>query len=116
MSNHMEIANTIRKQIMAGDFWTLAACGARDYIAYPAGQKWVGLGGFDSDLGGLRFRVTITSPRTRHEVFVTLAGDDTYRVALCKITRGKAELKVIEEHDDIYCDQLAECVYSCCNK
>jgi hypothetical protein len=116
ITDHFEIARTIRGQIMAGDRWALAACGARDYMAFPAGQEWIAPKSQPGDLGGLKFRVTITSSRIHNQVIITLADDDTYRVALIKVKRGSYEIELIEEHTGIYCDMLADTVYHMCNK
>ena len=103
-----EVAHTILAQLRAdGPLGVLAACGARDFLA------------LDSDsygLGGLDFRVTITSPRTRHHVRVLLAADDTYTVLRLKVKRGSYEVEEEERHEGVYADQLAAVVYGTCNK
>ena len=100
------IAGTIRRQIMTGDFWCLAACGARDYVA---------LDETDERRGGLMFRVTITA-RKFHKVIIELTHMDEYRVKLVKIARPSYAVETVEEHDGVYCDMLADIVYSMCNK
>lgn len=100
------IAGTIRRQIMAGDFWCLAACGARDYVALDRN---------DDRRGGLMFRVTIT-PRKFHKVIIELTHLDEYRVRLVKITRPSYAVTTVQERGGVYCDNLADIVYNMCNK
>jgi hypothetical protein len=106
MSNQQQIAKTIRDQIKAADFWCLAACGARDLIALDA---------TDERRGGLKFRVTITSPQTKHYIIIELTHMDEYKVQRIKIKRGTYEV-IVEEETTCYCDNLAEVLYRMCNK
>ena len=106
MTETQQIANTIRSQIKAADFWCLAACGARDYIALDANED---------RRGGLMFRVTITSPRTHHKIIIELTHLDEYKVQRVKIKRVTYEV-IIEEETTCYCDNLAAVVYGFCNK
>lgn len=106
MTETQQIAITIRNQIMAADRWCLAACGARLYAALDANKD---------RRGGLRFRVTITSPSTHHLIFIELTHMDEYKVQRIKIKRGSYE-RIIEEETTCYCENLAEVVYGFCNK
>lgn len=49
-------------------------------------------------------------------VLVNLDPSDTYTVRLVRKERNTHRLITIEEHSDIYCDQLGETVYHLCNK
>ncbi len=104
-TENLTIANTIRRQIMAGDYWCLAACGAREYVALDEN---------DERQGGLMFRVTVT-PRKFHKIIVELTHSDEYLVKLIKIQRPSYTATTVEEHG-CFCDNLAEVVYSMCNK
>ena len=103
----MQIASTIRQQIMAGDRWCLAACGARDYVSLTPES-------FDDCVGGLMFRVTI-SRGLFHKIIVVLTGRDDYRVTLWGGKRTAVKGSEIETVT-CYCDDLADVVYSLCNK
>jgi len=104
-NENLATAKTIRQQIMTGDFWCLAACGARDYVILDAD---------DNRRGGLMFRVTI-KPRTFHKIIIELTHMDLYLVKLVKIKRDYS-VETVEECDGVYCDMLAEIVYHMCNK
>lgn len=104
MSDKTQVAKTILCQIRTGDKWALAACGARDYVA---------------DENGVTFRVSITSARVRHYITITLTPADTYTVERIYLpSRGKqANRRIVEETvEGVYCDNLAEIVYSLCHK
>lgn len=105
-NERIQIADTIRQQIKAADIWCLPACGARDLATLDANEE---------RRGGLRFRVTITSPSTHHIIFIELTHMDEYRVQRVKIKRGSHE-RIIEEEETCYCDNLAAIVYGMCNK
>jgi hypothetical protein len=106
MTNEQQIATTIRDQIKAADLWCLGACGARDFVA---------LNQTDDRRGGLKFRVTITSPQTKHYINIELTQMDEYQVQRIKIKRGTYEV-IIEEDTTCYCDNLAAIIYGMCNK
>ena len=106
MTETQQIANTIRDQIKTADRWCLPACGARDLLALDATED---------RRGGLKFRVTITSPRTKHYIVIELTHLDEYLVKRIKIKRGTYEI-IIEEEETCYCDTLAATVYGMCNK
>ena len=77
---------------------TKMACGARAPVAYGVGDV------------GLCFKV---GGRMRW-VEVELDPSDTYT---CRLVRmSGATRHVTEEHTDIYCDVLSECVYHMVNK
>lgn len=105
-AERMQIANTIRRQIMAADYWCLAACGTRDFMALNANED---------HRGGLQFRVTITSPRTHHKIIIELTHADEYLVKRIKIKWGSHEV-IIEEETTCCYDNLAAVVYGFCNK
>ena len=93
----LQIANIIRQQIGVG---TLMAVGARDLIALDEnnGQR-----------GGLRFTVN----RTRlTRIDVRLAWNDTYTVEFVKINARTHEARVVDSRDGVYCDNLADVVYT----
>lgn len=90
----MEVATTIWGQISQNTKW---ACGAQ----FPTGSE-----------NSLTFTVRI-KPGVRHKVEVVLDPSDTYTVRLHQI-RG-ASSRVVEEHSDVYCDELSELVYRMCN-
>jgi len=53
--------------------------------------------------------------RAKRKLRITLTGMDDYDIEL--ITWDKDyNVKVIESHDGIYCDQLSEVIYHMCNK
>jgi len=87
-----ETANATWNQISVA---TKMACGARE-VAY--------------DSTGLRFKV---GGRQRW-IEIELDASDTYTVRLVRV--HKYERIVVEEHSDVYADQLSECVYHACNK
>ena len=105
-TEQQQIALTIREQIKAADFWCLPACGARD-LKY--------LDATEDRRGGLQFRVTITSPQTKHYIIIELTHMDEYKVQRVKIKRGTYEV-IVEEETECYCDNLAATVYGMCNK
>ncbi|MHC4296496.1 MAG: hypothetical protein ACYS7Y_04285 [Planctomycetota bacterium] len=102
--NQRHIAQTIIAQIKAADYWCLAACGARDYIALDENED---------RRGGVMFRVTI-NPRLFHKVIVELTHMDEYKVTLWGGKRQALKGAVVEEVE-CFCDNLAEVVYTLCN-
>jgi hypothetical protein len=100
------IAATIHDQIKAADKWCLMACGARDLAAMAR---------TDARQGGLRFRVTITGPQTKHYIVVELTHQDEYKVQRVRVKRGTHEI-IVEREAFCYCDNLAEVIYGMCNK
>ena len=98
---NLAIANTILKQIKAADKWALAACGFRQPVATE---------------NGVQFRVSITSPSTKHYIKITLDPSDTYTVERIKVKRGSYEIINEAEISGVYCDQLASVVYNFCHK
>ena len=105
MTKNLTIAQNICDQIIASNHWCLAACGAREYVALDANAE---------RQGGLMFRVTITA-RKFHKIIIELTHGDEYLVKLIKIQRPSYTVITIEEHGCL-CDNLAEVVYSMCNK
>jgi len=104
MNEQIQIAQTIRDQIRAGDKWCLAACGARDYVALDANED---------RRGGIMFRVTI-KPRLFHKIIIELTHMDEYMVILWGGKRLCIEGEKIESHLTC-CENLAETVYELCN-
>ena len=96
-SETLEIANIIRQQIGIG---TLMAIGARDLIALDEN---------DGQRGGLRFTVN----RTRlTRIDVRLRWNDTYTVEYVKISARTHQARVVDSRDEVYCDVLADVVYT----
>jgi hypothetical protein len=81
------------------------ACGARDLTAMVR---------TNDSRGGLKFRVTITGPQTKHYILIELTYNDEYRVKRIKIKRGTCET-IVEKETMCHCDNLAEVVYESCN-
>jgi hypothetical protein len=109
--NQVQIAATIHDQIKAADKWCFMACGARDLTAMVR---------TNDSRGGLKFRVTITGPQTKHYILIELTYNDEYRVKRIKIKikRGTCEtvvVVVVERETMCHCDNLAEVVYESCN-
>lgn len=101
----LEVANTIKKQIMAGDYWALARWGANQYIGYSEGND-----GFNGAyiLGGLGFKIRTPKYPRGVRVTIYLNGMDTYDIRICRINgTNLTELDFVE---NIYCDQLAEVI------
>lgn len=99
------IAETVLQQIKMGDKWCLAACGARDYVALDENED---------RRGGIMFRVT-TRRRVFHKIIVELTHMDEYKVTLWGGKRKAIDGAVVEE-TECWCENLAEVVYSLCNK
>lgn len=100
------VARTIRQQLTYdGPFGAMACIAARD---------WQAIGPDDTSQGGLRFRVSIRKPKTRHWIVVTLQWTDTYRVRLLRLKRGASTLDVLLDTDEsdiqVYCDELKDTV------
>lgn len=106
MTDSQRIAQTILKQIKAADFWCLAACGARDYVALDRDEN---------RRGGIMFRVTI-HPRKFHKIVITYTPMDDYNVELVLIDRKTYETKVEKSAESVYADQLGAIVYDFCNR
>jgi hypothetical protein len=94
MATSMQVLNTIWKQINIG---TKLACGARNPTACSN--------------GALQFQVE----RGGKYMFVELLPSDTYKVTLKRFRKG-CDTKVLEEKEDVYCDQLSEIIYHMVNK
>ena len=102
MTNHMQIAETIRDQITALDPMALWAYGASQFVALSEKKA-----GNLVSLGGLSFKVR--GLKHKGHVIINLMGNDTYTIRTCKITMtgknaGKAVFK--DEAEDVYADQL----------
>jgi len=96
--NPLEIANTIRDQILASDRSAMMAWGSQQLAALP--EKLLAPG--KVQLGGLQFKVN--GAKFKGFVIVRLMGDDTYTIVLRKV-RG-AKVSDIKTLDDVYCDTL----------
>lgn len=92
MSN-LEIANTILSQISIS---TKMACGFREAVAVEQ---------------GLRVKVARGSIIT-----VKLNGRDLYDVCHMRKKRGAWEMITLETANDVFCEDLSECVYHMVNK
>ncbi|NQY08653.1 MAG: hypothetical protein HRT71_03960 [Flavobacteriales bacterium] len=88
----MEIARTIIKQIRYADKWALGAYGAHNYVALPETKEY---------RGGLRFQVS----GFHHSGFVMISLNwvDTYVISFLSY-----EGDVVEQYEDVYCDQLVD--------
>ena len=95
MTEHMEVANTIRQQIMHCAPYALMAWGAKNPIATM---------GDDTKKGGLQFRVG--GMVHKGYVEIKLAWKDTYTVETFKIRKG--EKKITKTIDHVYFDQLVD--------
>ena len=104
---HKQIASTIRSQI---HMWDLAACGASEFICGELDHHPY-----------LRFKVNRPlGKRGLFKMYVFLMPSDTYTVQLIKCnTKPKSQddlFKIIDQKDDIYCEELSQTIYSMCNK
>lgn len=99
ISEMQEINNIIRQQIGRE---ILMSVGAREWRFLENGRR------------GTRFRVNASSSRQFMEV--ELMGDDTYEVTLFRLKRVTDEKIILEQYDDVYCNQLAHIVYHAVNK
>lgn len=106
MTDSRQIAHTILQQIKGGDYWCLAACGARDYVSLDRNEN---------RRGGVMFRVTIDR-RKFHKIIVTLTHMDEYNVELVRFDQKTLESTVEKSIEGIYCDTLAKVVYDFCNR
>ena len=95
MTRTMEIANTIKHQIVAQSPMAL--------MSYAA-QKFVALNETDKRHGGLQFKTS--GYKHRGLVVISLMFNDTYTIETVKIRKG--EVKVCDSYDDVYADQLIE--------
>tara|TARA_Y100000004_G_C8825336_1_gene373761 strand:+ start:115 stop:462 length:348 start_codon:yes stop_codon:yes gene_type:complete len=104
MERHIEIASTIRDQILTLDPYALMAYGASKFVALSK-EHAKDL----AALGGLKFKVN--GLKHKGHVIISLMGNDTYTVRTCKITlTGKNAGRVVfkEEAEDVYADQLID--------
>ena len=101
----MEVANTIRQQIMAGDHWALGAWGAREYVGYGEGNH-----GKDGVyiLGGLRFRIRTPKYMKGVIVMIYLMGNDTYSVRVCRVIG--TTITELAYTEGVYCDMLVDVI------
>jgi len=101
----MEVANTIRKQIMGLSYWALGSWGAREYVGYPEGKY-----GKDGAyiLGGLRFRVRTPRYPIGTIVMIYLMPDDTYTVRVCRVIGTKVTELYLSEN--VYFDMLVNVI------
>jgi hypothetical protein len=97
------------QQIRRGD---KMACGAREAQAIG----FTGLSGSYGKTRGLRFKVL----NGRKFIEVTLAPSDTYIVRLVRLRTNRKTWEttrtVIEEHGNIYAEELSDTIYHACNK
>lgn len=106
-SNAGAIASTIKKQIMAADYWALARWGSRDYQVIGAG--------INSKLGdvttpsGLDWKVKGSKFSGNVRVCLNPA-TDTYDIYL--YTTRAYKLKIVSTKTDIYVDNLTEVLES----
>jgi hypothetical protein len=105
------IAATIRRQIMAGDYWCLARWGAHRFMAVP--EMPDPKTKRSPNQGGLTFVVKCKDFGPLWRILIWLEWSDTYRV---QIRKGDASLEVFYEVDDVYCDILAQVVDSICKR
>ena len=94
-----DVAKIIRQQITKE---ILMSCGARDY-------KFL-----DSTRLGTQFRVGAGNKRQFIEV--ELMASDTYEVTLFRLKAKTNEKIIVEQYDDVYCNQLGHIVYHAVNK
>lgn len=99
ISEMQEINKIIRQQITNQ---ILMACGAREWRFLENGRK------------GTRFRVGASS--SRQFIEVELMANDTYEVTCFRLKRITDEKIILEQYDDVYCNQLAHIVYHAVNK
>lgn len=81
MSEHKEIAETIRQQLIGMDRMATWAWGCKDWSAVPSAQHEPaarGKLGFNKHLGGLHFRVN--GKTFKGHVYITLNGSDLYDI------------------------------------
>ena len=102
MTQHMEIAKTIRNQITAIDPYAFWAYGAKDFVALTEKREETLV-----SLGGLSFRVN--GLKHKGHVIINLMGNDTYTVRTWKIVMsgkniGKSTMK--EEREGVHFDEL----------
>jgi len=95
MNRTMEIANTIKQQIVAQSPMALMSYAARDFVA---------LNETDTKHGGLQFRTS--GHKHKGLVLINLDHNDTYTVETVKIRKG--EVKTCETQSYVYADQLIE--------
>ena len=95
MTRTMEIANTIKQQIVAQSPMALMSYAARNFVA---------LNETDKRHGGLQFRTS--GYKHKGLVVINLMFNDTYTVETVKIRKG--EVKVCDSYDNVYADQLIE--------
>jgi len=95
MNRTMEIANTIKQQIVAQSPMALMSYAARDFVA---------LNETDTKHGGLQFRTS--AHKHKGLVLINLDHNDTYTVETVKIRKG--EVKTCETQSYVYADQLIE--------
>ena len=94
----MNIAETIRDQIKALDFWALGAWGAKDFVKTRSA---------DATTEGLRFK-TSGMVKWKGYVSIELNGQDLYDVKFQRIRK----LKVVTDKElhNIFADQLVEII------
>ena len=95
MTRTMEIANTIKHQIVVQSPAALLSYGA---------EKFVALNETNKRHGGLQFKTS--GYKHRGLVVINLMFNDTYTIETVKIRKG--EVKVCDSYDDVYADQLIE--------
>lgn len=92
----MKIAQTIKNQIMAQDYWALARWGANSYVGSEKGRFLMFKCSGCNILRGGKIRITL------------VPGMDLYRVELFRI-KG-VDFKLISSFEGIYFDQLVEII------
>ena len=104
MENNLEVANTIRSQIRALDFWALGGWGANQYIGSGPGDICFDGQEIIRTQGYLKFQVK--GSKFRGWILIALNAKDTYDIYAYTIR--KIECKLRHHIEGIYCDQLVE--------
>lgn len=115
MTEHMQIAETIRSQISTIDKMALWAWGAKDYSAVPAGDHEIAAWKYGLHFphaGGLHFRVN--GATFKGHVYVTLNGSDMYdvkavtpiRINRKTFNQTGGQLKIVIK--DVFCTDLVD--------
>ena len=97
------IAETIRSQIMALDWWALARWGAHKYGFIPA-KKTTHRGGLHFTTSKCKFHPQNVSGK----VIITLNRLDLYDIELGYVARRTYEWVSVKKYTDIYNDQLVD--------
>ncbi|MHC4299606.1 MAG: hypothetical protein ACYS7Y_20190 [Planctomycetota bacterium] len=106
MNEQQQIAETIRRQIIAGDRLAMMAWGATKLVALDANED---------RRGGLMFQVCIRRQRF-HKVIIELTHLDEYRVHIWGGRRKCVDGRFLESMDGCYFDNLVEVIDGLCNR